>query len=173
MIPFLRFTDEAQEVFDAWRGELERNLRSDREPAFFCSHLAKYRSLVPSIALLIHLAEDRRGAVGVDALNQAIGWARYLEKHARRIYASALRDGGVPAARALARHILDGDLTDGFTLRIVYRRHWAGLASPDDAKEAIVLLLELDWLREVHEDTRGKPRVTYLINPRIQERATK
>ena len=28
-IPFLRFTDDAQECFDAWRSKLEKKLRSD------------------------------------------------------------------------------------------------------------------------------------------------
>ena len=58
-IPWLRFTPEAQELFDDWRDELENRLRSDElvgTPAFE-SHLAKYRSLMPSLALLFHLVD--------------------------------------------------------------------------------------------------------------------
>jgi hypothetical protein len=56
-IPYLRFSPEAQALFDAWRNELENRLRSQElapTPAFE-SHLSKYRSLMPSLALLFHL----------------------------------------------------------------------------------------------------------------------
>ena len=56
--------------------------------------LAKYRSLVPSLALLIHLADGGRGPVSLSALDKAVGWARYLFSHARRIY------GAVPTAES-------------------------------------------------------------------------
>ncbi len=58
---------------DEWRDELEHRLRSDEldhAPAF-ASHLAKYRSLMPELALIFHLIdvaagtpECTRGAVG-------------------------------------------------------------------------------------------------------------
>lgn len=46
-----RFTEEAQEVFKQYRHEFETALRSGDHPALE-SHLAKYRKLVPAIALL-------------------------------------------------------------------------------------------------------------------------
>ena len=64
-IPFLRFSGAAQLLFDDWRGTLERRLRCDDLHPAFESHLAKYRSLVPSLTLLIHLAEGGRGSVAV------------------------------------------------------------------------------------------------------------
>src|SRR5262249_37729874 len=56
-IPALRFDDAAQEVFDAWRDELENRLLSDDLPAALDAHLGKFRSLMPSLALIFHLAE--------------------------------------------------------------------------------------------------------------------
>jgi hypothetical protein len=53
----VRFDDEGQELFDAWRRILETRLREDSLHPMMEAHLAKYRSLVPSLALLIHLAE--------------------------------------------------------------------------------------------------------------------
>lgn len=85
-IPFLRFDSESQVAFNDWLGDLERSLRSGELPAAFEAVLAKYRSLVPSLALLIHLADGGRGPVPVSALDRAVGWARYLFMHARRIY---------------------------------------------------------------------------------------
>ena len=63
-IPFLRFTADAQEVFDAWREVLEVRLRTGEEHPVLESHIAKYRSLLPSLALLIHLANEDIGPVG-------------------------------------------------------------------------------------------------------------
>jgi hypothetical protein len=56
-IPCLRFDDKAQRIWNAWRDQLETRLRSAEmvdTPAFM-AHLAKYRSLVPSLALLSRL----------------------------------------------------------------------------------------------------------------------
>jgi len=116
-VPFLRFAPEAQTQFDAWRGDLERTLRAGELPAALEAVLSKYRKLIPSLALLIHLADGGRGQVSLAALDKAVGWGQYLFAHARRIYRaiptaesereSELRDwiegrGGTVAPRELA-----------------------------------------------------------------------
>ncbi len=93
-VPFLRFSPGAQAGFDSWRGDLERTLRTGDLPAALEAVLAKYRSLIPSLALLIHLADGGRGPVSLPALDKAVGWAWYLFAHARRIY------GMVPTAES-------------------------------------------------------------------------
>ena len=58
----LRFTDRAQDGFDAWRSKIEARLRKgDLHPAFE-AHLTKYRSLAPSIALICHLVDGGNAA---------------------------------------------------------------------------------------------------------------
>lgn len=89
--PFLRFCDEVQVRFDGWRAVLEGRLRSGDEAAVMEAHLCKYRSLVPSLALLDHLACGRSGPVALSSVRRAIAWADYLEQHARRIYHPLLR----------------------------------------------------------------------------------
>ena len=164
-IPYLRFTDHAQDIFDGWRDKLERRLRSGDEHSAMESHLAKYRSLIPSLALLIHLADDNKGPTDVQALETAIRWGEYLESHARRIYAIAINPD-VTAAKALAKRIVDGALDDRFALRDVYRPGWSSLSTRDDALRAVNMLLDLDWLLETKEQTGGAPRTQYWINPR-------
>ncbi|QKK10198.1 MAG: DUF3987 domain-containing protein [Planctomycetota bacterium] len=165
-IPFLRFDDEAQQIFDEWREELEPRLRSGDIPAVLECHLSKFRSLVPSQALLCHLADGGRGPIGAAHLLKALAWADYLESHAHRVYASAMNPD-VVAARALGKRILSGSVQDGFGLRSVYRNGWASLASAEDVKDAARMLVELDWLREERVQTDGRPGVIYRINPRI------
>ena len=54
-IPYLRFTEEAQQLLDDWRGKLEMHIRSGIDPPAIEAHLSKYRSLVPSLALVLLL----------------------------------------------------------------------------------------------------------------------
>ena len=58
-------------------------------------HLAKYRRLMPSMALLFHLidvAEERNaGPVTLRAAEMAVGWCELLAAHAQRVYGNGDR----------------------------------------------------------------------------------
>jgi putative DNA primase/helicase len=103
-------------------------------------------------------------------LEKAIGWAAYLETHARRIYAVAVNPD-LFAARALAQKILERAVPDDFARHQVYRHGWTYLTSPDVVQRAAGILVDLNWLREVTVKTSGAPKTTYRINPRIWETA--
>src|SRR5262249_23569005 len=86
-IPTLRFEDAAQEFFDIWRTDLETRLRNSAEHPVMLAHLAKYRKLMPSLALIFHLCDaGPNRAVSIEAAQRAAAWCNYLEMHARRIY---------------------------------------------------------------------------------------
>ena len=163
-IPALRFSDDAQCLFDAWREALEVRLRNDSEHPTIEAHLAKYRSLVPSLALLIHLVEHSTGPVELLSLEQAIAWAEYLETHARRIYAPAI-SLDVDAARLLAAKITSANVGERFAVRDIYRQGWSGLSTLESATAAVRVLEDFGWLRSETEHTTGRPRVTYHVNP--------
>jgi hypothetical protein len=163
-IPYLRFAPDAQDVFDDWRAGLEAKVRAGEEHPAMEAHLSKYRSLIPSLALLIHLAEGGKGAVDLPALQRAIAWSRYLETHARRIFADAMAPA-VASAKALVRKIVAGELPDGFGKKDVYRPGWSKLKTADDAANAIDFLTDHGWLRETNEQTGGAPRTRYWFNP--------
>lgn len=165
-IPFCRFGGVAQEMFDDWRGTLERRLRSGDEQPCLVAHLAKYRSLIPSLALLTHLADGDGPEVSGTALQRALGWGRYLETHARRMYGASTASGS-RSAGLLAQRILAGDVRDGFTLRDVYDRHWSGLDNRDEVKEAAEALCDLDWLRPEEVPTDGRTKRQYRISPKL------
>lgn len=167
-IPFLRFEADAQNVYDEWRSVWEPRVRSGNEHPAVESHFAKYRSLVPTLALLIHLADEGRGPVTAGAIQKALAWATYLESHARRIY-SVVVDPANNAAKAIEKRIANGDLLDAFTLRMVYRSGWAGLQK-HDAELAVELLCELGWLKEVETTTGGKPKTVFRIHPSVLRR---
>ncbi len=163
-----RFAEDAQELFDLWRADLEQRIRSDEEHPMMEAHLAKYRSLVPSLALLSHLAEGASvgsgSPISEDSVTRAIAWAEYLEPHARRIYAPAISPD-MDAARALSVRIKAGDIGARFALRDVYRHGWSGLSTRDEAAAAVAVLIEYDWLRGQTEQTSGRTRTVYEVNP--------
>jgi len=171
-IPYLRFDDAAQELFSEWRSDFEPRLRSGSDHAALESHLAKYRKLVPALALLTHLAENQAtGAVGETDLLKALAWAEYLESHARRAYASVTQSES-EGARALLSRIRRGEVPDPFTPRDVYLKHWAYLATPEATHEAVRLLGDLDYLRMIEHrpgTSGGRPKVEYQINPKARQ----
>lgn len=162
---FLRFDAQGHGLFLEWRTDLEARLRSgDLHPAVE-SHLAKYRKLVPSLALIIHLAAGDTGPVSGDATLQALAFVEYLETHALRVYASA----GAPeiaAAKAIIKRIGNGDLGREFSPRDVWRPGWAHLGDRETASAALRLLIDLDWIAEVITDTAGRPKTSLIVNPR-------
>ena len=85
-IPFVRFDGAASGVFKEWRQSLEEKLRAgDLHPALE-SHLAKYRKLVPALALIGHFSDRGAGPIGETAVLRAVALSEYLESHARRAY---------------------------------------------------------------------------------------
>ena len=114
-VPVLRLDRVAQGIFLEWRAELERRLRSPDLPSALESHLAKYRKLVPALALINHLADGGVGPVNEAALLRALGLAEYLETHARRAYGAG-PEAEIAAAKSILAHIRKGDLSEGFTL---------------------------------------------------------
>jgi len=159
-IPFLRFDDEAQDLYVEWLTKHMTRLRQEEEPPWMESHLAKYQGLVGRLALVLHLADGCEGPVSAATLKRAVAWTDYLEGHARRIYSPA-GDSGISGAHLLLKR--RATLGERFTARDVYRRHWAGLTEPTEVAEAIEVLLEHGHLTELDRraDARGRPSVSY------------
>jgi Protein of unknown function (DUF3987) len=62
-VPFMRFDEDAAADFLGWRADLEKRLRSGELSPAMEGHVAKYRKLVPSLALINHLADGGQGPV--------------------------------------------------------------------------------------------------------------
>jgi hypothetical protein len=163
-VPTIGFDDQAQPEVDQWLLAVETVLRTaDAHPALI-SHYSKFRKTIPTLALIIHLAEGATGPISLDAFRKALEWMYYLRSHAQRIYASVTA-GHMDSARVLATRIERGKLHDGFTLREVARFNWAGLATYEDVRQAIEVLLDLGWLQQMDEKTGGRPTARYWIHP--------
>ena len=164
-VPYLRFDEDAQGVFNEWRQALEMRLRSDDLMPALESHLAKYRKLVPALALINHLADGGTGAISETAILRAVAFAEYLETHAKRAYAAG-SEVATAAAKAILKRIRNSDLADGFTARDIYRNHWADLSDRNRPQAGLDLLNDFDWLRGEKRETGGRTSVVYRVNPR-------
>jgi len=170
-VPALHFDSDAQEVFNAFLEQLEKRLRSDEIGCETLeSHLSKYRSLMPALALLFYLASE--GGVGkavdLDSTMKAVDFCDFLEKHALKVYAGAIRPD-LQSAHALARMIKSGKVEDGTTVRDIYRNHWSFLSSPVLVTAALEILEECGWVRIQIVQTDGRSTEIVELNPELNK----
>jgi len=164
-VPFLRFADDAQDLFSDWRAQLEHRLRGDELSSFQIAHLAKFRGLIPRLALVCHLANNAFGPVSKNAVLQAIRWSDYLESHAGRAYASLSLDNA-DAARSIWRRIRKGDLSGPFTARDIQRKGWSGLSDKTRVAAGLEALHDADWIEMSEVETGGRPSIVCQVNPK-------
>ena len=174
---YTRFDDAAQAVFKDWLTRLETVVLPG-ESGLLAEHLTKYRSLMPSIALVFHVvncfdAQAATALVSVEAATMAVRWCAYLESHARRIY-GLLDTISVEGADRLLKEIRSGRLASGFKVREVVQRGWSHLKTTEQVNAAIAELVSRHWLREQVSDLSptGRPEAaTYLFHPSLTPNA--
>lgn len=177
-----RFSPEAQALFIEWIVPFENEIRSEDLHPAMVSHLAKYRKLIPALALIFALIDtpDSGGIVHETELLRALSMGTYLRSHANRLYAAAVIPETTSAATLLAKlkkgklADRDGVLMESFTPRQVTMKHWAGLGNPEAVRKAADLLVDFDYLRRdlvksSDHNGRGRPSERYLINPAVFE----
>lgn len=168
-IPALHFATDAQELFDEWRNDLELRLRSSEVescPAFE-AQIAKYRSLMPSLALIFALVEEPEvpAAIALQHTRRAAAWVDFLEGHHRKLFASEVNPE-LSSAHRLAEKIASSSIEDGMSLREIYRNHWSGLDRPDAVVAGIKLLAKHNIARlMVQHDTGGRPSDRIHLHP--------
>ena len=173
-IPFLRFTDEAQVFFDDWREQLERRIGT-RGDQLIDAHISKYRSFMPSLALISHLADwvlmptgDVPPPVSLTSAHRGAALCERFEQHTRRMYHAARTGADSVDEKAdaiLLAKIKAGALGEAFAARDVYRKQWTGLIKREDVANALDRLEDLGWVRQEAQQTRGRQRVRWQVNP--------
>ena len=162
---YTHFDDEAQELFIEWWKSLENEVRSGEIHPAMEAHLTKYRSLLPSLALIIQLAESDSLSVSADAVRKAEGWCDYLKSHADRVYAMSL-DTSTTNAKTILKKIKQGKLGERFKQREIQQKCWSGLTDGSDVRKALNLLEDHRYIfSEVHQGATGRPSTIYTINP--------
>ena len=178
-IPYVRFSEDAQVFFDEWRTELEVRLRSGSLSNVMACHLAKYRSLMPALALIFHLVnakgQPRGSKVSLSDAESSAAWCDFMESHARRVYQAAT-DGDPTDAIRLAEKIKES-LSNPFKIGDVQRKGWAGLGTNEEVRKAIGILEDRGWVRVVEVPIRrsygrGRPSEQVWVNPKVTNGVT-
>lgn len=174
-MPYYRFDEGGQQVFYSWLEQLEGTLRAGDDEPVVLEHLGKYRSLMPSLALIFHLLDIANEGPGVTsqvsqaAAERAAAWCAYLESHARRIYGMVTNTTAQAAAR-LSVKLSQGALPNPFTVRDVYRKDWSLLDEKIVIEKALDELVSLGWLKEKitppAPGQRGK--IEFITNPGVK-----
>lgn len=173
-----RFSPDAQAIFYEWLIPFETGIRGEDLHPALVSHFAKWRKLIPALALIFALVDtpDSGGVIHERELIRALAWADYLRPHAERLYAAALVPETTGAHALLAKikggRLCDGDgvLWESFTPRLVAVKSWAGLNSVDSVRKAAELLADYGWLARETTPTGsegGRPSERYLIHPAL------
>lgn len=169
----LRFTPKAQELFDDWWISLDVEVRGPDIHEAMESHLIKYRSLIPSLALTCHLADqaviDLSEPVGLGALEKALGWGGYLKSHAERVYGLALNPQ-IAGAKTILGKISRGKLSNPFTKRDVSRGNWSGLTTPESIDGALNTLISYGYIRTALRPSQslgGRTTTDYFSHPKL------
>jgi len=159
----LHFSADAQQFFIEWWTWLEKLAHDPKVHPLLRSHFSKYRSLMPSLALLLQLSSSKVVAeVGLQATQVAAAWIDYLAGHARRIYWPVVRPGG-GAMALLARHLPDvaGQRP---TARELEKKGWSGLQSSALIEAGLKALAQLHWVRP-EKAGRWGTETRWAINP--------
>jgi len=166
---FLQFDTPAQAFFEDWLTSLERTLRSGEiEDPALVSHLAKYRSLMPSLALIFSTLEilDSKapiGSVSLAAAMLAADWCEYLRSHAEKLY--SMRGSVYHTGRLILTKIKSGKLGELFTARDVYTKEWSGLSETRSVNEALDVLVDHGYLAPIRLPSAGRTTLRYTIHP--------
>lgn len=175
---YTRFEPQAQALFKDWLTEWETRVLPN-ESGLLLEHFTKYRSLMPSLALIFHvvsceaepmeLSGNQKQLVSLEAALMAIKWIEYLQSHARRIY-GLLDTVSAVTAKDLLRHLKAGDLKDGFKARELRQKGWTNLKTAEEVDSALSELITRNWLVEVMPPApaTGRPEAPhYRLHPRL------
>jgi len=168
-IPWVRFNSDGQIIFDQWDVAIQNRIRTGNLPEAFESHLSKYASLVPSIALVLHLAAGGRGPVSGEATVLAMRWAEYLESHAARLYSIAVAPERRQAKPLLAK-LVNWPKDKPIRARDISRKGWSGLNDVEVVRKTMELLADMGWVQSTQSiPESGRPTTLYAIHPQAAE----
>jgi len=174
----VRFCTKAQDEYFTWIAEIRHRAADiDMHPAMR-SHLKKYETLVPSLALIFDVIKtfkrDSLTFTQIDKISlsstiQAISFTHYLESHAKRLFDV---DANITAINAATIAERLHKLPETFTASEVAQRNWVGInRSTEKATEALELLAKSWSVRAINSIPKksGKPTTRWEKNPYLKD----
>ena len=176
--PYLRFSKDAQKLYIQWATYLERRLlKGDIRPEIQ-GHLSKYRSLMPSLALIFHFIDQSvkqpnkiDSKVNLNSIKRAIYWCKYLEGQLYKVYEN-INIPHLSSANALLDKIDSGKVNEGDTIRDIYRNGWSKLNDAEKVKNAISIHEDHHYVKMIESGTVGNKKMILTINPTYSRKST-
>jgi hypothetical protein len=145
----VRFGPDAQEHFDRWYGDVERE-GNKLSGSAYATYLSKSPGAAARLANILHEIDAAGGAthphVTLEQVQRATGLMDHYADHARLLYAGKHHPHAI-LARAIARKIEDGKIVDGMTVSKVAALFDAkARGSTEDVLAALSLLADRHWL---------------------------
>lgn len=173
----ITFDAAAQNAFDEWRDENEAAaLRKEEEDEVFASFLIKLPKNCAAVALIFHCLEnidahDFPDQIKIDTVVRALAYIEVMTTHAERVF--ALGENRIfSLAQTLIGKIKLGKVVDGFTVRDLKRKGWAGLQTTEIINDVLALLEDYGYLKSIDtSDGPGRPTAKYFVHPSIRHEA--
>ena len=180
-----KFTSDAQELFIAWWNRMSQKRAASRRRRSIESHYAKFKSLLPSLALIFQLFDDADQrlfdddipgpkesvpcVVNATNVQRAMAFCKWLVPHVERSYGCMLNSVGVETLTGKIRsgklEIKPDEWVDSFSYTDLLRKEWKGLRDKEDLMTALGILRERLWIH--YNGTKRR----YFINPKLKSLA--
>merc|ERR1711991_1048024 len=172
-VAWVGFDPEAQNIWRIWRKDLRSNLIGEEGLSDgYVAWLGKSERLVAGLSLTFHSIECLSenilpGPIARDELERAIGVWDVVRHHAKRIF-SLTQTGTLEVAHLLVSRL--NKLEPSFSLRDLKQKNWRHTSDNESLLDAIDWLVELNYLKEIQTDSRGKPgrpsSRKFIVNPK-------
>jgi putative DNA primase/helicase len=168
------FSDAAADVFQDFRKECR--IWEGEATGLLRGHVGKLPGLALRVAcVLAHLDwadEEEAGfpdRIEVNHVGRACHFVgEHCRQHAFRAYGNLKPPEEIRNARRIAE-IISQKRPDRLTIRNIQRLDLAGMQTAKLIEAAFKVLEQADWVRRDTESTAGRPRVFYVVNPKLWE----
>ena len=180
----LHFDDEAQLIFIEWLKGVYKQSADKSVSPMMSSHLAKFGSLMPSLAVLFFMLEwadsdednvivDGSVRVPKQHALRAAAVCDYLLLHAQKVYEMSEGKTVNEGAKILLRKIAAGDVARVFKRNEVKKKGWSHLNTPDKVNTAITDLEDNGWIRIEQQSSGtgkgGRPVENIVVHPEFDK----
>lgn len=169
---YIPFSEDAANALQEFRKQC-RAWESDAS-GIFKGHIGKLPGMAVRVACVLAHLDWAAGAVAhnpTEITVSHVGRAchlvgEYLRGHAYRAYGASDVPVEIRNAKRIAEIILR-EKPFQITSREIQRRELSGLQSAKVIEAALSVLEEAEWVRRMTEETKGRPRRFFAVNPRI------
>ncbi len=176
-----RFSPEAQLLFNEYLDCLEDEILESEGDELYHDYLAKQRSTMPLVALLMEVIEisssgsdqvvcarlEGEAIISLDSTQRAAAICDWMKNTAKSLYS-----GDNDSAHYCAHQLLKRGATvriDGLTESDILKKKWSGICDKEILNQALDVLCDHNYIRKISIVTRGRPRQEIKVNPNCRE----